>query len=405
MTIREIFQKHSIVISVGLLSSVILIIIAGCLLAPTLFYDQWLWKYYWGPVVSDAAGHSVSYNGVQANEGYTILSEITYGIILVIALYAIYKLLKKLKITIDWRFCLALMPYILFGPVTRVLEDADYFNVPSVYWFISPLIYLQIAAYALFFVIMGYYFEKLSKKTSKMRSFVYPAVLLLGLNVFVSMTWIFGSNYGIHPIEPVIFYLVSCAALIPLAYNYFKQKTINANTILFSGGLLFLLPSLYLTARWIAGEQWSFSHGVRFDVFVLIFGLVTLITTAVYLVSRKYEDNEKLAVYKNPLNLSMIIGHMIDGITSYVSIYDPLKMGLPLYLEKHPASNTLMVIWPPLFPIVKFLLIIFVIYIFDVLYKEELRNYRNFANLLKIGILILGLSPGLRDLLRVTMGV
>ena len=136
MTIREIFQKHSIVISVGLIFSVILIIIAGCLLAPTLFYDQWLWKYYWGPIVSDAAGHSVSYNGVQANEGYTILSEITYGIILVIALYVIYKLLKKMKITIDWRFCLALMPYILFGPVTRVLEDADYFNVPSVYWFI-----------------------------------------------------------------------------------------------------------------------------------------------------------------------------------------------------------------------------------------------------------------------------
>jgi uncharacterized membrane protein len=192
---------------------------------------------------------------------------------------------------------------------------------------------------------------------------------------------------------------------MPLIYTYFKQKTINVNTTLFSGGLLFLLPSLYLTARWILGEQWSFSQGVRFDVFILIFGLVASITAAVYFISRKYKDNEKFAVYKNPLNLSMLAGHMIDGITSYVSIYDPLKMGLPLYMEKHPASNSLMEIWPPLFPIVKFILIIGVIYIFDVLYKEELRGYRAFANLLKIGILILGLSPGLRDLLRVTMGV
>jgi uncharacterized membrane protein len=405
MSVKELFQKNRTVISVGILSSVLLIVIAGCILSPTLFYDQWIWKYYWGPIVSDAAGHSVSYNGVSVQEGYTVISEITYGIILVIALYVIYKFLKKLKIVIDWRFCLALMPYILFGPVTRVLEDADYFNVPSVYWFISPLIYLQIAAYALFFVIMGYYFEKLSKKTDKMRFFVYPAVLLLGLNVFVTMIWIFGSKYSLHPIEPLIFYLVSCAALIPLTYTYFKQKTINVNTTLFSGGLLFLLPSLYLTARWIAGEQWGFSQGVRFDVFVLIFGLVASITAAVYLVSRRYKDSEKFVVYKNPLNLSMIAGHMIDGITSYVSIYDPLKMGLPLYMEKHPASNTLMEIWPPLFPIVKFILIIVVIYIFDVLYKEELKSYRAFANLLKIGILILGLSPGLRDLLRVTMGV
>ena len=105
------------------------------------------------------------------------------------------------------------------------------------------------------------------------------------------------------------------------------------------------------------------------------------------------------------ISLSIMIGHMIDGLASYISIYDPLKMGLPIYIEKHPASNVLMEIWPPLFPLVKFLLIIFIIYIFDILYKEELKNYQTFVNLLKIGILILGFSPGVRDLLRVTMGV
>ncbi|RLF35461.1 MAG: hypothetical protein DRM99_04625, partial [Thermoplasmata archaeon] len=44
-------------------------------------------------------------------------------------------------------------------------------------------------------------------------------------------------------------------------------------------------------------------------------------------------------------------------------------------------------------------------YVFDILYKEELKNYLTLVNLLKIGILILGFSPGLRDLLRVTLGV
>jgi uncharacterized membrane protein len=166
-----------------------------------------------------------------------------------------------------------------------------------------------------------------------------------------------------------------------------------------------LLPSLYLIARWITGEQWEFSNGTRFDVFLLILGLVTLIAAMVYFVSLKYKDNEKIAVYKKPLNLTMIVGHMVDGIASYISIYDPLKMGLPGYLEKHPASDFLMETWPPLFPIVKFSLIIVVIYVFDVLYKEDLKDHMNLVNLLKIGIIILGLSPGLRDLLRVTMGV
>jgi len=60
MSVKELFQKNRTVISVGILSSVLLIIIAGCILSPTLFYDQWIWKYYWGPIVSDAAG-PVSY--------------------------------------------------------------------------------------------------------------------------------------------------------------------------------------------------------------------------------------------------------------------------------------------------------------------------------------------------------
>jgi uncharacterized membrane protein len=297
------------------------------------------------------------------------------------------------------------MPYILFGPVTRVLEDADYFNEPFVYWFISPLIYLQIAVYALGFLIIGYYLEKLSRKKSHKTILAYLLSIFVIVDVCYTIVYLSEMNYGAYIVNPLIFYILSFFAFVPVLYGFLKQKILTVNTAIFSGGLLILLPSLYLIGRWIAGYQWGLTNGVRFDVFVLISGIVALIATAVYLVSRKYKDNEKIAVYKKPLNISMIVGHMIDGLTSYVSIYDPLKMGLPLYMEKHPASNILMEIWPPLFPIVKFLLIIAVIYIFDVLYKEELKNYRTLANLLKIGILILGFSPGLRDLLRVTMGV
>jgi uncharacterized membrane protein len=80
-------------------------------------------------------------------------------------------------------------------------------------------------------------------------------------------------------------------------------------------------------------------------------------------------------------------------------------MGIPSYYEKHPASDFIMDIWPPLFPIVKFLLIVVVILIFDLFYKDEFKNYPRLVNLLKIGIFILGFAPGFRDLLRVFMGV
>jgi len=348
MKILDIYRRNKTIFLLYIIIIITVIVVIGVILLPSIFYDQWIWKYYWGPVVADAANSPdgvAFHNGVEAREGYTIVSEITYGIILVIALFFIYKLLKKLDITVDWRFALALLPYIIFGPVTRVLEDTGYFVEPFVYWFISPLLYFQIAAYALSFLVLGYYIEK-----------------------------------------------------------KFQKPILTINSILFIGGLILLVPSLFLIARWILGDRWGITIGSRPDVFLIVIGIVSLIVGLVYFFAFIFKNNKKIVVYKNPLNLAMIAGHLIDGITSYISIKDPLNMGL-MYSEKHPASNALLDIWGPLFPIVKFILIILVIYVFDILYKEELKNNLRLINLLKIGILILGFSPGLRDLLRVTMGV
>jgi len=379
----------------------LIVIIIGCLVAPGIFYDQWIWKYYWGPVVSDVAGHPVTWHGVQANEGYTLVSEVTYGLILLGALYGIYQLLKRLQVTIDWWFCAALFPYILFGPVTRVLEDTTYFSEPFAPWFISPLIYFQTAFYALGFVIIGYYTQKQKIRFFK-KPVILPLIIFICINLFYILLWISNVSYGSYILHPFEFILCSCVAFLPVVVFY---KKITLNTIVFSGGLLVLLPPLYLIGRWMAGSAWNGSAGVRADVLVLILGLIVLICSVVYLVSGLKRWKTTLKVYRAPLNIAMLSGHLVDGLTSYVSIYDPLRMGLPSYLEKHPASNFLMELWPPLFPIVKFILIIMVIYLFDIMYKEELRHHQTLVNLLKIGIFILGVSPGVRDLLRVTMGV
>lgn len=395
--------RQKLLLSLGCLLGIFLVIVIGYLISPTLIYDQWIWKYYWGPVVADAAGRSVSYNGVVAEEGYTLVSEITYGIILVFALYGLYKLLKKLEIRIDWYFCLALFPYILFGPVTRVLEDTNYFTEPFVYWFISPLIYFQTTFYVLVFLFLGYYLQK--KCSSQKNMLLLLFVVFLMINGVYSVLWFLGFSYGASIIEPWYLLTLSFLAFLPLLYRFLRKQILTINTVVFSGGLFVVLPCFFLIGRWISGDPWSSSYGTYIDVLLLIIGLISLIVGLVYLVAWFFRNHEHLVVYKNPLNLSMLAGHLIDGLTSYISIYDPLSMGLPSYVEKHPASNSLMELWPPLFPIVKFLLIILVVYIFDVVYKKDLEKYSRLVNLLKIGIFILGVSPGLRDLLRVTMGV
>ena len=403
MNLQTMTAKQKWILSLGIFLGIIIVILIGYLLAPTLVYDQWIWKHYWGPVVADASGHSVSYHGVAANEGYTILSELTYGVILVCALYGLYTLLKKLDIKIDWHFCLALLPYILFGPVTRVLEDTNYFYEPAVYWFISPLIYFQTTLYVLIFLFLGYYLQKKAYTRRKTLSILLSIFGLI--DIFYTIIWALGIQYGASIIEPGVFYILSILAFLPLLYRLIQKQMMTVNTVIFSGGLLVVLPCIFLIGRWITGDQWSQAYGTYLNVFLLVIGLVALIILLVYLIAWIYRKHDTIRVYKEPLNLSILAGHLIDGITSYVSIYDPLSMGLPSYIEKHPASNTLMELWPPLFPVVKFLLIITVIYIFDIAYKKELVKYSRLVNLLKIGIFILGVSPGLRDLLRVTIGV
>lgn len=340
----EFYQKNKTKIWLIIFLLIIGIIIAGLLFFPEIFYDQWIWKYYWGPVVadSDLFSSTAVHNGVVAEEGYTIVSELTYGFLLVASIFIIYKGLKKLRITIDWEFAIALMPYILYGPITRVLEDAGYFSQPINYWFISPLIYVQTAIFAIVFLMIGRYIE-----------------------------------------------------------NKYKKDNLTAKNILLIGGLFLLIPSFAIYFLY-AFE----SEILRLNVFVLIIGLATLITGLVYMIGWLLSNIEKfkeLKAFMNPLNLLMVFGHLIDGITSYISIKDPLGMGLS-YVEKHPASNILLEIWGPLFPIVKFLLIIIVIFVFDVLFKKELKDHITLVNLIKISILILGFSPGLRDLLRVAIG-
>ncbi len=404
MRFQEYIKKHAILLLFLLIVCICLGIVLGCIYAPTIFYDQWIWKYYWGPVVSDAAGHTVTYHGVSAKEGYTLVSEITYGGILICALYGIYRLLKKLDICIDWRFCLALMPYILFGPVTRVLEDTEYFTEPTVFWFISPLIYLQIAGYTLCFVFLGWYLQK-NAAQQPLRTVLDVGFVFLFINILYSILWTLDVRYGVFLIHPLFFVFSSFVAFLPILLYFYTKKPITVNTVVFSGGLLFLLPAVYLILLWVSGEPWSATAGIHVHVFLFIVFLVSVITAAVYGVAQIFRGKTWSEPYRKPLNLAMLVGHLVDGITTYVSIYDPLQMIALGYGEKHPASNFLMELWPPLFPVVKCFLILTVIYLFDVQYKDELQHHYTLVNLLKIGILILGFSPGVRGLVRVTLGV
>ena len=81
------------------LSATGLAVLAGCLLWPSVVWDQFIYRYFWGSTVADAVNHPV--DGI--TEDYNMVSTIVYGALLAAAVYLIYVGFRQRDISIDRR--------------------------------------------------------------------------------------------------------------------------------------------------------------------------------------------------------------------------------------------------------------------------------------------------------------
>lgn len=121
---------------------------------------------------------------VMQGTGYNIYNTLVYALLLVIAVFATYKLLKKMKIFIDNKFAMGILPYIILGGLLRALEDAA---IVKGFWFKSPIIYIVIFAVAFVSLFASKMIEKLSAKRKRVLQYhiVWAAIgfalVLVGL--------------------------------------------------------------------------------------------------------------------------------------------------------------------------------------------------------------------------------
>jgi len=349
----------------GAIIFIILIIIF-----PHIFYDNFIWKYIVGPVVADATGKPVQHNGVWAYEGYTPVSEAIYGILMVLFIYLTYLFFEKKGIVVDFRFIILSLPFMLYGSTARVMEDAAIISPPLSYLFISPFIYLQIGILFIFSLLYGINFR--GKK-----AFI---LLMVAAVIIYSLLYIFflSSPYAIHP---AIFALLSIAAI----WIYGKSEgKLSAMAAL---GFLCLSSSALSLAMFAAGEK-------IFLPILMAPLLAALLALLFYTPGVKFN----IEILRDKINGMLIFGHMVDGITTYFAVANPFSWEIN-YGEKHPLPDFLMKNFHGIgYPLLKLLVILGVIYVVNDL-KENLKNT------VKFFILFLGLSPGLRDVLRILLGV
>ena len=359
-------------------ASVATIMVGGALALPRLVWDQFLWRYFWGPVIADANGavcairaggqtrfgasaaDCTSAAGVVAEPGYTTVSTVSYGLVLILLLFGIVFLLDRVDAGSDRGFFYALFPFMLFGGALRTVEDANVellregvslLPLPWTALIISPFIYFTVFAVAL----AAFVGSVAAARAGLVSRYEYPlaAVGVLGVVASVGILgWLAVTTeyLGFHPVVPVV--------------------TLGTATIV-------------AAVAWISTQRFApwINAGTGFIGAVIVWG------------------------------------HSIDGVANVLSLDWAATIGLPgRYVPKHvvnrlvisltetvqPASvsATIGTAWP--FLLVKIAAALFVVWVFD---ETVFEDSPRFTMMLIVTVLAVGLGPGTRDMLRATFGI
>ncbi|ESP89109.1 membrane protein [Candidatus Halobonum tyrrellensis G22] len=366
----------------------VLALAAGCVLFPETVYDGFVWHYFWGPVQADAnsalcavregAGTTYLYSQSEcaaaaepvAEPGYTLVSEVGYVVVLLVALSGVILLLRKLNIARDTDFFLALVPFFFFGGALRTVEDADdamaeaaLFPYPWNTLLISPVIYFTVFAVALAAVVGC---VRLARN-GRFDGFYRPLLVVgVALNV-VTVGYLFALS--LTPGTPVDFYpqvLVATLALTAAA----------------------TAATWYATKRWaawvhegtgIAGLVVICAHALDGAANVVGLNWMAALVGDAGLAPAPPGVGGNL-VPKHPVNAAIVDFSQ--------SVFPPVLL------------STLGDAWP--FLLVKLVAATAVVAIFE---REMFEESPRYAVLLLIAVTAVGMGPGTRDMLRATFGV
>lgn len=375
------------------LATAFLVLLAGCLAWPSVLWDQFVYRYFWSSTEADALGHPV--DGL--TEDYNLVSTFVYGMVLAAAVYLIYYGFRKRNIGIDVRYILALVPFVLFGTLTRSLEDSFYFSLPAAYVFIAPQIYGLVGALTVGVTLVGRWRPRLGVPLLWL---LVPFYLLLFMGGFS------GAPLSEAPLLAGLT-LVLLTAVLTFVMLRRGRDAVDLPSFLWPFGLQAAVAPLFLAAYWCAfpgawGPATAVDIGLKPWELLVIFAIAAAVTALLWLLfAYLARRRNALAPLASGISALVIFGHMLDAAATYraITLYG--------YGEKHVLAGSL-IKWTGtalvMFPM-KAIAIAVTLYILLVEFRDELEREKLLRGLLMAAILILGLSPGLRDMFRLVMGV
>jgi len=378
------------------------VLAAGSFVFPDVVYDGFVYPYFVAPIVADAvpgSGESTNYNPVNT------AVYATYIAITMLGLYEISKRKVIEAVPVDERLIISLLPLILLGGLLRALQDSALFAEPLTYLFIAPVIYLVLCAIACVIIIFSIWTSYPGREKERITRFLLGCAGIGGAYLLVIFL-IPGQMMFCFDIEIAILFIISGAGVYLMLIRWFHP----AYSAIFSYGLMFLLYFAGISLYWGSIERWTNNY-LRFNPsgpvprpfeFPLILGITLLITLTYYIAGLIIKKRYPAAgTILSPENILLVFGQMIDGIATWrgVDVYGySEKNVLPIAVVGLGGSGVSLIL-------MKLLIVLPLIYLLDILLQKEMKGREPLRTIIKGGIMILGMGPGIRDATRIAMGV
>lgn len=216
---------------------------------------------------------------------YTAVEYLVYGaILLALAFFVIFPILDKKGIKFNAKFLLALLPYILLGSAIHVLEDMHLLlRSPNPlelgYYFVTPGIYLMVAAITLACLFASIAVSKRMKKD------FFKIFAGLGLIFALPITAFEIINFQAWlGVLAVIAMVLAATAVLFFLFRALKQKLLQdrLNLLAVASQALDGCATFVATQFFYCGEQHPLS-GALLDFFPLSFVLAKIILVLVIL--------------------------------------------------------------------------------------------------------------------------
>ena len=206
---------------------------------------------------------------------------------------------------------------------------------------------------------------------------------------------------GIYPktvflITPGLYILVGLITIFSFLFCIFlyNRKGIDYRYSLFCIGLIFIIPNIILFSK-INFSSIAYVLLTWIISSIIFIGIAFLV---LYIKNKNFKFNFSQfsqKFLKHKIDFSIVLAHLFDASTTYVAV-EHFN-----YVEQHVLPNALNQLFDTyltLFPM-KIIVIVAVLCIIDQ-YFDDL----TIKNLLKLTVFVLGLAPGLRNILTLAIG-